>query len=313
MAWAPNRELTFEQVVANEKEAFLRVGANDLRMKAKLRARSSGKIFEAPRRDTVLDRDIFQEIQRCMRAGALVQFGHRSGPLVSRLPSPMLQSSWKRRALDDKKERRRLKPTDIWKKSLWLPHPDHTGDMLKALSWGCAMSGAGARSLTLHLAPEVVAAAHADPHGFVRHIHKRMAKELKAALCPLEGAEIPEFFFTVEDTDLGVPHIHGAIFVNEDDERVLPLVRKALKRAGGDCRYTDSGRQLHMPPLETPVRWVNYLSKWIAGSALRHDGGHFAATNGIRKRGREWYQQARSGKVILDPHHSWKEFGSILL
>jgi hypothetical protein len=183
--------------------------------------------------------------------------------------------------------------------------------MLKALSWGCSMSGPGARSLTLHLGDEVIVAAKADPLGFVRHMQMRMARELKRAFRSVDGTVLPEYFFTVEDTDLGRPHVHGGIQLPTEDRAYRDVVREALKKAGGESHYTETGRQLHMPELETPARWVNYLSKWVLGSAVRHDGGKFAATNGIRRQGRAWYVKARSGEVVLDPKSSWSDFGFV--
>ena len=311
MARPRGRELSLDKIVANEKEFGLRVAANVVRVEAKLRARSSGKMFQPPRRDAVADRDIVEHIQRSIEAGATVRFGSRAGPLVRRLPTPMHQANWKVQTAEDRKTKRKLKPTDSWIKTMWLPHPDHTGDMLKALSWGCSMSGVGARSLTLHLGDEVIDAALADPLGFVRHMQMRMARELKRAFRSVEGAVLPEYFFTVEDTDLGRPHLHGGIQLPSEGRAYLGLVREALKKAGGNSHHRETGRQLHMPELETPARWVNYLSKWVLGSAVRHDGGHFAATNGIRRQGRAWYVKARAGEVVLDPKSSWSDFGFV--
>lgn len=311
MARPRGRELSLDKIVANEKEFGLRVAANVVRVEAKLRARSSGKMFQPPRRDAVADRDIVEHIQRSIEAGATVRFGSRAGPLVRRLPTPMHQANWKALIAEDGKTKKKLKPTDSWVKTMWLPHPDHTGDMLKALSWGCSMSGVGARSLTLHLGDEVIEAAKADPLGFVRHMQMRMARELKRAFRSVEGAVLPEYFFTVEDTDLGRPHLHGGIQLPNEDRVYLGTVREALKKAGGSSLYRGTGRQLHMPELETPARWVNYLSKWVLGSAVRHDGGHFAATNGIRRQGRAWYVKARAGEVVLDPKSSWSDFGLV--
>ena len=311
MARIRGRELSLDKIVANEKEFGLRAAANVVRVEAKLRARTSGKMFQPPRRDPLADRDIVEHIQRSIEAGATVRFGSRAGPLVRRLPTPMHQANWKVLTAEDRKTKKKLKPTDSWFKTMWLPHPDHTGDRLKALSRGCSMSGVGARSLTLHLGDEVVEAAKADPLGFVRHMQMRMARELKRAFRSVEGAVLPEYFFTVEDTDLGRPHLHGGIQLPNEDRAYLGLVREALKKAGGNSHYRGTGRQLHMPELETPARWVNYLSKWVLGSAVRHDGGHFAATNGIRRQGRAWYVKARAGEVVLDPKSSWSDFGFV--
>lgn len=311
MARLPRRELSPDQVLANEKEAWLRVFANDLRVKAKLKTRLSGKIFEPPRRDPLADRDIVKHIQRSIQAGATVRFSGREGPLVWRIPTPMHQANWNVIDAENRKAKKKLKPADSWIKTMWLPHPDHTGDMLKALSWGCSMSGPAARSLTLHLGDEVIMVARADPVGFVRHMQIRMAKELKRAFRSVDGAVLPEYFFTVEDTDLGRPHIHGAIQLPNEDRAYLDVVREALKKAGGKSHHKETGRQLHMPELETPARWVNYLSKWVLGSAVRHDGGKFAATNGIRRQGRAWYVKARAGEVVMDPKSSWSDFGFV--
>lgn len=297
-----------DQNIANDKEAHLRVVANDIRIKARLSDRSSGKVSTDPRSDSIADRDIFLAIQRSVAAGASVRFTSTKTPLVTHLHSPMHQANWTQMEKADRREKKKHLTYDTWIKTFWLPHPDHSGDMLKALSWGCAMPSSS-RALTLHLGPEVIEAAHKDQAGFVRHIHRRMARELKKAFVSIEGAEVPEFFFCVEDTDVGTAHAHGAIFYDETIPGITEVVRGALKRAGGDSRQKASGRQLDMRRLETAPRWVNYLAKWQLGSSLHHNGKSFAATHGIRRLGRAWYIKARSGAVVLDPQKSWSDFG----
>ena len=297
--------------IANAKERALQVNENDARIKAKLAASVSGNVHAAPRRDALADRDIFQEIQGSLKAGATVRLTGRMGCGVIRRKVPVHFQDRKKILAQDRKEKRTHQTSDTWIKTMWIPLWDHTGDMLKALAWGVVTMERGGRALTLRLGPEVIAAASDDPKGFVHHVRRRIAHQM-TKVSTTHGIERPEFFFIIEDSDLTEVHLHGAILC-PDDPRVLKSVRDGLRKAGGQWRGGGSARQLDMPKLETPLRWVNYIGKWRLGSALRLDGKTFAATQGLRAEAKHWYGQARTGHQLLKPGSSWSDFGTIAL
>jgi hypothetical protein len=300
-----------DTAIANEKEQGLRVRENDARMKAKLAASASEKVFIPPRRDALADRDIFLEIQASLQAGASIRLTGTMAAGVIRRRTPIHVNEWKKIKAQDMKDNRLHRQLETWIKTMWVPHWDHTGDSLKSLAWGGAMFKAKGRALTLRLGPEVIRAAGADRQGFAVHMRRRLTRKLKRA-SEKAGCSIPEFFFIVEDTDVTEVHLHGAILI-PDDPAVYKLIRQALAEAGGEWPRARSGRQVDTPELETPLRWINYIHKWRLGSALRLQGNTFAATNGIRSLGRAWYQNARATGIVLSADRNWSDFGFVPL
>ena len=296
-----------DTAIANEKERGLRVLENDLRMKARVAAASSGKVFATPRNDPLADRDIVLEIQASLKAGASVRITGSTAAGVIRRKAPIHGKEWKKIRAQDRKDYKLHPGLSTWIKTFWVPHWDHTGDALKGVAWAAAMFEAKAMALTLRLGPEVISAARSSPHGFAVHMRRRLAREMKRVATEI-GCAVPEFFFIVEDTDMGEVHLHGAIMI-PDDPVVCKRVRKGLAVAGGKWPSAASGRQVDTPELETAQRWINYIQKWRLGSAVRLQGKTFAATNGIRSMGRDWYQNARTTGLVLRADRSWSDFG----
>ena len=296
-----------DTAIANEKEQGLRVLENHLRMKEKLAAASSGKVYAPARNDPLADRDIVLEIQASLKAGASVRLTGSTAARVIRRRVPIHVNEWKKFKAQDRKDNRLHRDLRTWIKTFWVPHWDHTGDALKGVAWAAAMFETKARSLTLRLGPEVISAARASPHGFAVHMRRRLAREMKRVATEI-GCAVPEFFFIVEDTDMGEVPLHGAIMI-PDDPVVYKRVRKGLAAAGGDWSSAASGRQVDTPELETAQRWINYIQKWRLGSAVRLQGKTFAATNGIRSMGRDWYQNARTTGLVFRADKSWSDFG----
>tara|TARA_R110000787_G_scaffold68468_5_gene153122 strand:- start:414 stop:1382 length:969 start_codon:yes stop_codon:yes gene_type:complete len=298
-----------DKQVANTKEVGLRTAQNAARIREKLQARSSNKEFQPKRRDELADRDIFQEIQSSLGRGLQVRLVPRGGPGVIRRQNPVLLAQWKKVAAADRRDMKQHITNASWAKSIWIPHWDHTHDMLKGLAWSAAVFQAGGESMSLNLGPDVIDAAMRDPRGAAQHLRDRMTRSLKRALAG-SGLPVPDFFFVVEASDLVKMHIHGGILI---DARVdARIVRGALKKAGGSYAAKLSGRQLHLPKMETPVRWFTYITKGHLGSAVK-SGSPFAATNGVRTLGKAWYSGARKKKLILAPGQSWSDFGTIPL
>lgn len=300
-----------DQAVANDREKDHRVRQNDARLKGKLRASASGKVPTDPRRDPLADRDIFQEIQYSIRAGASIRLCWRMGPGVIRREGPIHLKQFKKIEAEIRKDKKQYRLAEHWVKTMWVPHWDHTGDHLKGMACAAALFERQGRAMTLRLGPEVIDAGRTSPIGFAAYMRRRIAKALKAVAEDL-GIETPEFFFVIEDTDLTEVHLHGAILI-PNDERSVRAIRAALIKAGGKWRGQSSGRQLDTPELETPLRWFGYINKWQLGSALRVQGRTFAATNGVRAMARTWYQSARSSGLTMRADAFWHDFGSIPL
>lgn len=296
---------------AKERERALEVRQNDGRIKEKLRAAASGKVHRESRNDELRDRDIFQEIRDSLRAGASVRLAARTGRGVITRKVPLHVSDWKMIKAEDRKEKKRHPDHTTWIKTMWVPHWTHTGDHLKGMAWAIAMHEREGRTLNLNLGPEVIQAARGDRLGFAVHMRRRMTRHLKPVAARL-NRPVPDFFFMVEDSDFGDAHLHGGILLPED-KQARDAFRAALITAGGDWRGGRNARQLNTQELDTPVRWIAYISKWRLGTAIKIQGKTFAATQGVRSMGRDWYQAARSAGQVLRPGSHYLDTGVIVI
>jgi hypothetical protein len=140
-------------------------------------------------------------------------------------------------------------------------------------------------------------------------IRRRVSRQLKLTAMRL-AVPVPEFFFAIEDSDFGDVHLHGGIVLPEDD-RAYQEFRKALIVAGGKWKGGGSARQLDTQVLDTPVRWVGYISKWQLGSSMKINGRTSAASNGTRSMAQAWYRDARATGAILAPGKFYQDTGFI--
>lgn len=303
--WRPDWDMDF----AKERERALEVTQNGARMQERLRASASGKVHRTSRNDELQDRDIFQEIRDSLRVGASVRLSAKTGRGVIKRKTPIHGPEWKKIKAEDRKEKKNHKTHDTWIKAMWVPHWDHTGDQLKGMAWAIVMHERGGRTLNLNLGPEVIEAGRRHPQGFVIYMRRKITTHLKTASNRL-GLPVPDFFFMIEDSDLGEAHLHGGILLPED-KRAYQCFRDALRAAGGDWRGGGSARQLDTRELDTPVRWIAYINKWRLGTAIKIQGNTFAATNGIRSMAKEWYQTARARGQVLRSGPQYRDTGII--
>ena len=308
---ASGRLSDLDMDIAKERERALEVSQNEARLKDRLRASASGKVHRTSRNDELQDRDIFQELRDSLKAGASVRLAARTGRGVIKRKTPIHYPDWTTIKAEDRKEKKNHKTHDTWVKTMWVPHWDHTGDHLKGLAWAIAMHERGGRTLNLNLGPEVSEAGRRDQQGFAVYMRRRITRRLKIVANRL-ALPVPDFFFMIEDSDLGAAHLHGAILL-PNDKRAYNAFRTALREAGGDWRGGSSARQLDTRELDTPVRWIAYISKWRLGTAFKVQGNTSAATNGVRSMARDWYQTARASGQVLRPGSHYLDTGIINL
>jgi hypothetical protein len=307
---AKGRLSDMDMAIAKERDRALEVSQNADRIKEKLRAAASGKVHLDSRNDELRDRDIFQEIRDSLGAGASIKLAAKAGRGVSiKRRVPLHAPDWKKIKAEDRKEKKLHLDQATWIKTMWVPHWDHTGDQLKGMAWAIAMHERGGRALSLNLGPEVIAAGRRDGLGLAIYMRRRMTRHLKLASARL-GLPVPEFFFMIEDSDLGDAHIHGGILL-PDNKRAYKAFRAALNAAGGKWRGGGSARQLDTQLLDTPVRWISYINKWRLGSAVKIQGKTFAASQGVRAMGRDWYQSARADGHVLRAGSQYQDTGII--
>lgn len=306
---ASGRLSDMDMDIAKDRERGLEVAQNEARIKERLRASASGKVHRSSRNDELQDRDIFQEIRGSLKAGASVRLTAKSGRGVIKRRTPIHDPEWNKIKAEDRKEKKAHKTSDTWVKTMWVPHWDHTGDLLKGMAWGIAVHERGGRTLNLNLGPKVIDAARRHEQGFATYMRRRISSHLKGAATQL-GLPAPDFFFMVEDSDLGKVHLHGGILL-PDDKKARDAFRAALMAAGGEWRGGRNARQLNTVEMETPVRWAGYINKWRLGTAVRINGRTFAATNGIRSMAKDWYQTARATGEVLRSGPQYRDTGII--
>ncbi|MDP2259940.1 MAG: hypothetical protein Q8J89_09515 [Caulobacter sp.] len=278
----------------------------------------------------IADRDIFEEIQLSLRKGhavrltskspgvvigeidtlrttqtshriqkeeqARIKAGHPIGIIRRRLP--VLLADWAAIKKVDSARRRRGEIEKV----IWVPHWDRTGHMLKGLAWSMSVWEAGGSVLTVNIADSVIEAAERDRRGFASHMRERLQRELRATSQRI-GCNTPEFFFVVEASELGTPHLHGGITLPPDGVS-RSAIRMALFEAayGKGASLKRTGREIDLQDFRTPAKWANYAAKWWRGSADRLDGRVFAATSGVRAIGKAWYERMRRTEALIGGH-----------
>lgn len=281
------RRKRFVQGLANERERDLqdhaRVRRRAASIRGKLQASGSGNPRRDPLRDPDRDQRIFNAIKAALASGDVVRLAASTGDAVT----------------DMRHHKRRKRRTEkggdglviTGESTFWTPHWDHAGDRLKAMAWAFAAMQRGGYAMTVHLGPEVIEAARESSLGFAAYMRDRMTRHLRPAIGGLM-VQPPELFFSVEAATRIDPHLHGVVIIPEHPA-AFEAVKSALEKAGGN--WEPKHLRVQITPLKTPERWASYISKWREGTReFLRDSSIVAATSGLRRLARQWYEAARS-------------------
>jgi len=135
----------------------------------------------------------------------------------------------------------------------------------------------GGHGVTLHLAPDVIADASADPRGFLSHVRRR----LEGSFTRTFGRSVG-FWLVVETTPGGRPHLHGGVAVTDNE---LPQLEAALRHAAGTWgKRKGSEYQVLIRAEPDPSWWPGYATKRLGRTAKIIPGPLVTATNCIRSR-----------------------------
>ncbi len=248
----------------------------------------------------ILDADIaiHTEIMSHFQSGTLVKLTNRDAPGVIYYIHQKKRFNYK---LDNNVT---LEVKD--NVEICLPRHKETGSRLKALSWmmACIEHGPLARAFNLNLSVKVIEAARNSPKGMAAYLRDKITRQLDRDLKPF-GLTSPDLTFSVEIEKPGGEHLHGVIILPAEvsDRRVYRAIRNSLKRAGGDWNTKEHENQLRWKALYDAPRWGKYASKYDLISKQSAEG-LTAATLGIRKAGKDWYENARDQGWNL-PRISW--------
>ena len=281
-----------DQEFANDREQQLRSRQNSQRLRDRVRA---GKTYAPPNADPLLDRDLFLEIQESLDCGHFLKIAGARGPLVRQRTYPIRYPQ----LLSIKKQDQAQRKKKNFEKLLWVPLWRNTGDMLKVLAWSTVLHKEGGAAFTLHLTPEMIAAAKSNPKGFAYHLQQRIQPELRKSMKTL-GLAVPDFFFVVEATIQIEPHLHGAIIV-PNHPKAWEAIKAALRVAGGFSGMTRKGGEVKLEPMYFAAGHAEYAVKWKLQSVEQIGASIFAATNGLRTRAKDWYVRARRDGYAFKP------------
>lgn len=171
-------------------------------------------------------------------------------------------------------------------KSNTPPRWDEADELLKATFFHREIAKHQAISFTLNLSPEIAAAAKADPSSFTVHVRRRLARSLKKTF----GHPVP-FWFAIDISRHGRPHLHGGIAVSHNQ---LGRLTEALRRAGGTWA-AKRGKE-HQVALGTRLddEWPRYATKAIRPQAQAQFGKMLTVTDDILKPARIAFHEARA-------------------
>jgi hypothetical protein len=188
---------------------------------------------------------------------------------------------------------------------LFIPHWDHSSDLMKMLGWGLASRELGVTPFTLRIAPEVLERAKADKLGPARHIQERLMRHLRNRL----PGVAPTFWFAIEQGQWEEAHVHGAVVIPPDGRKV---VAKALAAAGG--AWSSPARQVQLDRPKNLITWVGYATKWLFVSMTRvlpdklsdptasfKAQGLTGASQTMRRSAKRAYQDARNASAVIYP------------
>lgn len=254
---------------------------NRIRPKSKVAGASS-------RRDPIEDAAIFKLIRGSMASG--------HGTILSGGAKPLVPK-WKDKIYLKSKEA--IEESDREARTIWVPDWTHTGDRLKLLSLGAAMTGE-TYAFTLRLGKEQIEAAYASPRGFVGYFTERMKRAFLKA-----GDPSPQYAFILEASALHEEHLHGII------SSTVTNLRPVLAQVGGETEMKASERQVHTKKIFNLLGWADYIAKaplttadtvqWARKkrSLAKRQDQLIGAPSFLRAAAKAWYQsQRKSGKPI---------------
>lgn len=181
-------------------------------------------------------------------------------------------------------KRARADKSDTRKAPAWR----YTTEIIRGASYIRTVSTTGAGlSWSLNLGGTVLKAANDDATRFMGGFQDRLSKALKA-----EFGEARDFFFAIETTPAGRPHLHGAVDCTENDRERLEAVLARCGGAWGSAHHKE--RQAHAGVLWGPDGWVRYTLKGMARTKrLLRLKAVLCVTRGCRSRAAALWEASR--------------------
>ncbi len=184
-----------------------------------------------------------------------------------------------------------------------LPTWEEATDLLRSTFLHRAVREGGGYAFTLNLAPDVIEAALKDERGFTAHIRRKLDRHLK------RRGGTASFWFAVEATDNGRPHLHGGILPGQHSLAEL----KAILKAVGGSWAGETGRQYQVNlKHRDDDAWASYAVKGTSRTSNLIPGSLFTATNDIRRRAKQIYAEKRKAASAIKLPRTKKESKSLM-
>lgn len=145
------------------------------------------------------------------------------------------------------------------------------------------------RNGPVHLDLDAEEAARADPASFTEHVRRRLRRYLKA-----EFGRTVDYWFGVDISDEGRPHLHGGIAVSSNEAEALG---RALARAGGEWGSVRGVKHQTQVGDRMDDDWASYATKKITRSRQEVFGSMISVTDSIRRAAKDTFEQER--KFVL--------------
>jgi hypothetical protein len=168
---------------------------------------------------------------------------------------------------------------------------------------GIAMAAEGAFDFTLHLGDSAI--RHAEGVGemcFASRIYRRfkgaLERSFRVSLIPTP----PDLMLFVEQGKDERPHLHGVVLAPTSKRHRRLLRDTLLDAAGRDWKPSGRNRtQLELGLFYEPVGWIGYVTKFHELTKNTVGDNVFACSQRVTQAGRNWYENARSTRVVLLP------------
>ena len=287
------------------------------------------------RQNPLLHRELLKRIGKIVKDGGLVALSKRAPRLVLKegKGKPPSKTPWAARstriainrhlAPEARKRIKKITTSTGTVHAVSVPGWDHASMVLKALAYGAAIPVSNRATINLNISEKVALDAFRSRKGFAGYMEDRIVRALNETVFPETGF-LPDFMFVVEFYGgFEIPHLHGVYDTSWRSGAASPrgfdlreVFDQALRTAGGNMGKA-TARQQKSTPTDNLPGWFDYNTKrlfvteWelalqrrrLGLPALRKRESLFGITKNLRRRGKDWYLQARASEApVLWPN-----------
>lgn len=184
----------------------------------------------------------------------------------------------------------------LWPHVKPFPPWRDTHDELKAIYYQRVLAEGGATcTFTVNLSQDVLAVGSARTESFMKFVQERLARHLKHEL-----KQPISYWFAIETSTAGRPHLHGAFRIDQHD---LDVVREALQGVSRAGAGVPVPRAVVLAPVSDGPGWAGYAMKNLALTKKQLGAKVLSASAGIRHRAEQLYNlDYNAYRAAMKPH-----------